>query len=78
MMENSPKAQYHLAVEPNPSSLKQIVKALANKMGTGKVVETSKEEAFLYNEITVTISSHLHRIFRLTYWSRYSNRSSIR
>ncbi|XP_022909711.1 adenylate kinase 7-like [Onthophagus taurus] len=52
IIELIPKKQFILAVEQTPCTLKQIIKALSQTMGTGKVKEIPKEDAFLYADFT--------------------------
>ncbi|XP_017781619.1 PREDICTED: adenylate kinase 7-like [Nicrophorus vespilloides] len=49
------KPQYILAVEQTPCKLRQITKALSKAMGSNRIKDVSKEEAFLYNNMTQSI-----------------------
>lgn len=54
LMENVPaKPQYVLAVEQASSNLTQIMRSLAKVLSDGRNAYVPRDEAFLYNDMTV-------------------------
>ena len=54
-----PKTRYILAVDGSHSTQEEIVKAISNGLGTGKVHTEPKENALLNKELSVCNGKHL-------------------
>ena len=62
LVDGRPKVRYVLAVDDSQTTLKEIVKAISNNLGTGKIQYTSKEDALLNKDISVSKTSSNYSI----------------
>ena len=53
LADGRPKVRYVLAVDESHNTLKQIVKAVSNQLGNGRIQYISKEDALLNKDISV-------------------------
>ena len=51
--DGRPKARYILAVDDSKNMLEEIVKAISQNLGTGKIQHISKEDALLNKDLSV-------------------------
>lgn len=52
VVEVAPEQKYILAIDEGKYTAYQLVKAISDNMGTGKVVKVAKDDAFLHNELS--------------------------
>lgn len=51
--DGRPKVRFILAVDDSKNTLEEIVKAISQNLGTGKVQHISREDALLNKELSV-------------------------
>jgi len=57
--DGRPKARYILAVDDSKNMLEEIVKAISQNLGTGKIQHVSKEDALLNKDLSQCHYDHL-------------------
>lgn len=51
--DGRPKVRFILAVDDSKNTLEEIVKAISQNLGTGKIQHISREDALLNKELSV-------------------------